>query len=346
MLVSFCLATYNRCEYLKYTIESIIAQLKNKNLDYEIVVVDSGSNDKTLEYLEGLDCVSVLNVNFFGLAKSYIHSFKNAKGKYIVNINDHMFINIENILKCLNDLEVEENISCVMNNLTVYGHGVNNRHPFELPNSNRVFGLIMHHLFIFRKDDICNFNENYIRDFWDYDFIINNLLLGKSIGLYKYVFGCEFKLNDNSGLLFDQRHSEKNNEKDLKLLQNKVKVIVSVIKKYESFIIITKIVRKILYKISYYLTKNFNSIFFFYPFNQEKKYSINRIPNTEKLPLNFKKDQINKYNKSINVSLFWLLTKLIFYSFKSQAINKSKTKNFYLIQTINNNYLNKINSNY
>ena len=145
MLISFCLSTYNRYNYLKYTIDTILNQFDKKNIEYEIVVCDSGSTDGTIEYLESIKKVRMLNISFFGLAKSYIYAFKNAKGKFIVNINDHMYLNIKNILRCVNDLNRESEIGCILYSLAAYGYGINNRHPFELPDTGRTYGLLMHH---------------------------------------------------------------------------------------------------------------------------------------------------------------------------------------------------------
>ncbi len=50
--VSICLPTYNRKEYLKETLDSILAQTYK---NYEIVIVDDGSTDGTAEMINNLD---------------------------------------------------------------------------------------------------------------------------------------------------------------------------------------------------------------------------------------------------------------------------------------------------
>jgi glycosyltransferase involved in cell wall biosynthesis len=51
--VSICIPTYNRRDYLKETLDSILAQTYK---DYEIVIVDDGSTDGTEDMIENLGC--------------------------------------------------------------------------------------------------------------------------------------------------------------------------------------------------------------------------------------------------------------------------------------------------
>ena len=46
-LLSICIPTYNRAEYLKNSIESIICQDEFKNKQVEIVIADNASTDNT-----------------------------------------------------------------------------------------------------------------------------------------------------------------------------------------------------------------------------------------------------------------------------------------------------------
>lgn len=47
MLISIIIATYNRCNSLKDTIESIFNQVPSSDVNYEVIVVDNNSNDDT-----------------------------------------------------------------------------------------------------------------------------------------------------------------------------------------------------------------------------------------------------------------------------------------------------------
>lgn len=47
--ISVIIATYNRCESLRDTLDSILAQKTDGSFDYEVIVADNNSNDKTKE---------------------------------------------------------------------------------------------------------------------------------------------------------------------------------------------------------------------------------------------------------------------------------------------------------
>ena len=79
--VSICIPTYNRKEYLRQTIESVLAQTYK---DYEIVIVDDGSTDGTGEMVEQLG----LGIRYYYQQNSGDAAARNklielARGEYI-----------------------------------------------------------------------------------------------------------------------------------------------------------------------------------------------------------------------------------------------------------------------
>src|SRR3989338_3802286 len=52
MLISVVICTYNRCGSLKVTLDSILNQDINTDFDYEVIVVNNNSKDKTKEVIE------------------------------------------------------------------------------------------------------------------------------------------------------------------------------------------------------------------------------------------------------------------------------------------------------
>ena len=343
MLFSICMCTYNRYEYIKYTIDSILNQLVDKKYDYEFVICDSGSTDGTLEYLNSLANVRIINIGLINLARSYIHAFDKAQGEYIINMNDHMYIHMDNVLKCLNDLNSESEIECVMYSLSAYGIGVNNRRPFEFPViSGRVEGLLLHHLFIFRNQNVAQFDEKYNRNWWDFDYMIKILTHGKSIGLYRYVFGCEFKIDDNyEGLLWEQRNNNANNNDDTKYFKEKNALFIDLIYKNQNSTLFLIINRVLLRFINFYLIRlpalgSLPSIL-----KKESKYTINKIPLREGMSDSLKRLRIDKYNKTVSVILFNIIIKMLYNSIDEEVIDKNKTKNFYSIQRLSKDTLKK-----
>jgi glycosyltransferase involved in cell wall biosynthesis len=93
MLISFVIPTFNRCELLRQTIDSVLSmQDEEPMLSYEIIIVDDASTDMTHEmvhkcYLNLID-EGIINFIFLGEnigvtgAKNY--GAKHAKGEWIV----------------------------------------------------------------------------------------------------------------------------------------------------------------------------------------------------------------------------------------------------------------------
>ena len=70
ILLTVCIPTYNRCEFLGRAIRSVINQTFDKN-SYEIIVVDDGSNDRTDIILKTFekDITIIKNKKNLGLSK-------------------------------------------------------------------------------------------------------------------------------------------------------------------------------------------------------------------------------------------------------------------------------------
>ena len=90
MLASIIIRTYNEEEYLGDLLSAIKQQIKLPNLHYEVIIVDSGSTDRTLAIASDYNCrlVSIKKEDF-----SYGYSLNvgchAAKGDYLVFISGH-----------------------------------------------------------------------------------------------------------------------------------------------------------------------------------------------------------------------------------------------------------------
>lgn len=87
MKLSVCVITYNHATYIRQCIDSIINQ--NCNFDYEIIIGDDCSTDKTQEIL--LDCYKsypnlirlLFNNKNIGISDNYRQVLETARGEYI-----------------------------------------------------------------------------------------------------------------------------------------------------------------------------------------------------------------------------------------------------------------------
>lgn len=81
MKISVILTTYNSEKYIKQCIDSILNQTF---VDYEIIIIDDGSNDKTLKIIkENYPDLYIIKNNHVGVAKCRNIALTKATGKYI-----------------------------------------------------------------------------------------------------------------------------------------------------------------------------------------------------------------------------------------------------------------------
>ena len=99
MIFSIIITCYNREKLISRCIRSALHQKNINRYDYEIIVVDDFSKDKSLEKISEFDSlVSVLkNKKNYGLAFSRNTGLKKAKGKYVVMLDSDDFL-AENFL--------------------------------------------------------------------------------------------------------------------------------------------------------------------------------------------------------------------------------------------------------
>lgn len=99
MIFSIIITCYNREKLISRCIRSALHQKNINRYDYEIIVVDDFSSDKSLEKIDEFDSLIkiVKNKKNFGLAFSRNVGLKKAKGKYVVMLDSDDFL-AENFL--------------------------------------------------------------------------------------------------------------------------------------------------------------------------------------------------------------------------------------------------------
>ena len=102
-LVSIILVTFNGLEATKNCIESIH---KYTNISYELIIVDNGSTDGTLEYIDSLsNAKTIHNQKNLGFSAANNIGIKNSKGDYILLLNNDTIVTegwLNGLLRAIN----------------------------------------------------------------------------------------------------------------------------------------------------------------------------------------------------------------------------------------------------
>lgn len=99
--VSFFVLAYNKLEYTKRCVESLLANIP-KGLNYEMILVNHGSNDGTKEYFEGIHPHKQLDIAVNGGGMGAIARI--VEGEFTVMISNDVIVTphaIENLLTCI-----------------------------------------------------------------------------------------------------------------------------------------------------------------------------------------------------------------------------------------------------
>ena len=170
MKVSIIIPTYNEEKNIEACLESLFKQLYR---DFEIIVVDDGSSDKTLEVLSKFqitkDKIQILKQNHLGAGAARNLGAKKAKGEILVFVDADMVFDsdfLNDLIKPIIGGETigtfsknemlanKNNVWAVCWNLN-RGLPKNRMHPADYPDSQKVFRAILKSEF----DRAGGFNE-------------------------------------------------------------------------------------------------------------------------------------------------------------------------------------------
>lgn len=103
--VSIVSGTYNRLRFLKQMVESVRKSI-GIGIPYEIVLVDGGSTDGSIEYMRSQsDIVLVEQGKLLGAVKAFHAGFEVAKGKYVVVANDDIAFKYESLRNAISVMD-------------------------------------------------------------------------------------------------------------------------------------------------------------------------------------------------------------------------------------------------
>ncbi|OUR98832.1 alpha-mannosidase [Halobacteriovorax marinus] len=94
--ISVIVCSYNHAKWIERCLRSITHQIHINKSDYEIILVDDGSEDDTCEVLSNIEDIKNLriiqNKQNLGLPKSLNLAIRKARGRYIIRVDSDDYI--------------------------------------------------------------------------------------------------------------------------------------------------------------------------------------------------------------------------------------------------------------
>lgn len=114
MDVSFLIRTYNEAKYINQLLDSINNQVGD--FEYEIIIIDSGSNDNTVNFAKKHKNVKLIEIpkNTFTYGSSLNRGLVEATGTYVVILSGHCIIDGSNYLNnIINAFEADVSVGII-----------------------------------------------------------------------------------------------------------------------------------------------------------------------------------------------------------------------------------------
>jgi glycosyltransferase involved in cell wall biosynthesis len=105
--ISVIVPVYNEGEAVKEVINELQKQIKRVDIEYEIIVVDDGSNDNTKEVLKSLskDIKIITHPENMGYGEAILTGIKNAKYEYVATIDADGSYLAEDMINLISEIE-------------------------------------------------------------------------------------------------------------------------------------------------------------------------------------------------------------------------------------------------
>ncbi len=218
MKFSIIIATLNNEKTIDKNLKSI---RKQSYSDYELIVVDGNSKDRTLEIINNynFENIKIKSQLGNGVYNAFNEGIKISLGEIIIILNADDFFDNENALKKINDeFEKDKNLKLLMTNIKI----INDKNEIVRIYKNNFFkknlfyfGYMQPHPGIFIKKEIYHSYGYYKEDFknaGDFEFLLR--VIGKKNINYK-------KINE---FLVSMKHGGKSNKNLKSYLINTIEI--------------------------------------------------------------------------------------------------------------------------
>ena len=107
MNISVIVVTYNEEKNIGKCLDSIFRLLDNSNHDFEVILVDSCSKDKTIEMVRNYDIKKISLLNLRSPSAAKFIGFQNSTGNFLLFMDGDMELLMTNkdLNNCLNYLK-------------------------------------------------------------------------------------------------------------------------------------------------------------------------------------------------------------------------------------------------
>ena len=157
--LSIIIPTFDEELSIKSTLENICSFLSNKNIDYEVIIVDDNSTDNTKKSVIHLMATYntihfFLNQNQKGFGNSVLNGISKSNGKYISIMMADGSDSVNDLFSYYKLIESDSNIDCVFG--TRWKNNTAKNYPFLKKLLNRIGNKIISYLFTVDYDDFTN----------------------------------------------------------------------------------------------------------------------------------------------------------------------------------------------